>query len=145
MRFRPLKMILWLVVTGCGTIDPGELSISHSSLVPDPGVFGKDIHSRLVSSCGQPNCHSRPTTLHLDVEADALPVSATVSSPGDLPEPLRSEYFVVLAFCVLELPDSSPLIRFGQGLEPEHAGGQALRAEDAAAVLAWLRSGGGSP
>ena len=61
----------------------------------------------------------------------------------ELPEPFRAGYFTALGFCDLVFPEDSQLLRWGTGDRPEHPGGQALSAPEAAQVLSWLRSGGG--
>lgn len=130
---------------GCGSIDPGERTAARPLQVPDPVEFGTTVQPRLVTACGLAACHARDTTFTVHKSPTALSPSAGIIHPRDLPEPFRTDYFVVLAFCDLDIPESSPLLEWGGGQLPAHPGGKALTSDDVSEILKWLRSGGGSP
>ncbi len=129
----------------CGTIEPGEKTLGRNMRVPDPVTFGASVQPHLVASCALADCHARDTTFRLRPASSPFPAQSTISDPRELPEPFLGDYFLVLSFCDLGIPERSALIRWGSGREKAHPGLSALTPTEEAEVLAWLRSGGTSP
>lgn len=129
----------------CGTIDPGENTLGRNMRVPDPVLFASSVQPHLVGSCALADCHARDTTFRLRPASSPFPMPSTISNPRELPEPFCGDYFLVLSFCDLGIPEGSALIRWGSGREKAHPGLSALTPAEEAEVLAWLRSGGTPP
>lgn len=121
-----------LIASGCG-LDLGVPGAARIDRLPDPLQFGSRLHPALLAACGTAACHGARRTFWLHA-TDPLPSTASVTHPLELPEPLRSDYYAVLSFCNLSMPETSPLIRWD---EPTHA--QAMGDELQAELLAWLR------
>jgi hypothetical protein len=126
-------------------VDPGATELARIRRLPDPRIYGLQIHPMLVASCATAGCHGQPSQFELQAAEQALTPETQISHPLDLPEPFRSGYYTVLGASDLEVPEASRLLRWATGAEPSHPGGRALEQADQTALLAWLRSGGGSP
>jgi hypothetical protein len=126
-------------------MDPGEATLARIINPPDPVTFASRIQPQLVTSCALANCHARDTTFRLRASAAPYTNTDPLSEPRLLPEPFRGDYYLVLAFSDMGIPERSALIRWGSGKEPSHPGKTALTPEEESEVLAWLRSGGSSP
>ncbi|NMB75080.1 MAG: hypothetical protein GYA21_08110 [Myxococcales bacterium] len=113
--------------------------------VPDPVVFATAVQPHLVGSCALADCHARDTTFRLRPASSPFPPQSAISHPRELPEPFLGDYFLVLSFCDLSIPERSALVRWGSGREEAHPGLSALTPAEETEVLAWLRSGGASP
>lgn len=129
--------LLGVVICSCGPVDPGEQTLARWTRSPDPVVFGTEIHPLLLDKCGNPGCHGRETTLRIH-SAEPLDPGAVVNHPSELPDPLRADYYNVLAFSDLDFEEQSRILTWGSGAEPVHPGGKALSADERTALLRWL-------
>jgi hypothetical protein len=133
--------LVWITVLflhGCGTVDPGERTISRWRTAPDPVVFADDIHPILTRSCAAAGCHARTSTFTLHPTEERLPDGADIQSPADLPPPFKEDYYTVMAFCDLDFEQSSPLLQWGSGEQELHPGANALSIPDRDIILEWL-------
>ncbi|HUU02881.1 MAG TPA: hypothetical protein VM425_15715 [Myxococcota bacterium] len=127
-----------LFFTGCGSLDPGETTLSRWRTVPSPVTFARKIHPALINSCATSGCHARAGSLTLHLTEVSLPSDSDMTDPYDLPQPLKEDYFLVMAFCDLDLVLSSPLLVWSDGRQQAHPGGQALEADARSEIVDWL-------
>ena len=134
-------LALWaglVCLAGCGVVDPGERSLSAWRVVPDAQMFGSQVHPVLAASCSAASCHGREAafTIH---DATALPDDAGVTHPSELPEPLRTDYYTVLAYSDPEIPENSLFLVWEAGSQRPHPEQGVLSVEQRQLVLRWLR------
>jgi hypothetical protein len=134
-----------LCLSGCEPIGPGERTLYAPATVPNAKDFATKIQPLLLDSCAAASCHGRNTTFHLSTPRDPIDVGRDYPHPNDLPEPTKTNCFVVLAFSNADLPSESLLIKFGTGRETSHPGKNAFSSEDALLVQTWLEGGNLSP
>ena len=84
-------------------------------------------------------CHGRDTTFRIH-NTGPLDPGATVNHPSELPDPLRADYYTVLAFSDLDVEEQSRFLVWGSGDEPYHPGKRALPADDRAEIIRWLEA-----
>jgi len=118
-------------------MDPGEQTLARWTRAPDPVVFGTEIHPLLVGTCSASRCHGRDTTFRIH-STDPLDPGAVVNHPSELPDPLRADYYTVLAFSDLDVEEQSRILLWGGGAEPTHPGGKALTNDERTELLQWL-------
>jgi hypothetical protein len=135
--FQTILGLLGAVVCSCGPVDPGEQTLARWIRSPDPVVFGTEIHPLLLDKCGTAGCHGRDTTFRIHA-AGPLDPAAAVNHPSELPDPLRADYYTVLAFSDLDVEEQSRILLWGAGAEPAHPGGKALTADERTELLRWL-------
>ena len=121
----------------CGSVDTGERTLARWTRAPDPVVFGTEIHPLLLGKCGAASCHGRGTPLRIHT-ASPLDPGAVVNHPSELPDPLRADYYTVLAYSDLDVEEQSRILIWGNGAEPAHPGGKALTADERTQLLQWL-------
>lgn len=131
-------LLVLVLVAACGQIDSGEQVLAPWSPVPDPGQFALEVQPLLVASCAAAACHGRQTTFQLHRLEGSPQLPDDLNHPRQLPEPLRSDYYEVLEFCLPDTPAVSPLLLWGGGDVATHPGGQALSADDISRIVAWL-------
>jgi len=135
---RWLWSLLLVAAAACGNVDLGEQVLAPWSPVPDPGRFARDVQPLLVAGCAAAACHGRQTTFQLHRLDEPPQLPDELHHPRQLPEPLRSDYYRVLEFCLPDDPVSSPLLLWGGGEVAVHPGGQVLSADDRAQIVDWL-------
>lgn len=126
------------LAAGCGSLDPGETTVSRWRTVPSPVTFANSVHPALVESCATSGCHARSGSLMLHATDVSLPADSGMLDPCNLPEPLKEDYFAVMAFCDLDLVQSSPLLVWGDGRQASHPGGSALEDAVRDRIVDWL-------
>ena len=129
--------LLGVLVCSCGSVDPGEQTLTRWTRAPDPVVFGTEIHPLLLDTCGAAGCHGRKTPFRIHT-ASPLDPGSTITHPSELPDPLRADYYTVLAYSDLDVEEQSRFLIWGNGQEPVHPGGKALTADERTQLLQWL-------
>jgi hypothetical protein len=137
--------IMGLVCLACGPIDTGAMSMTQVLKVPDPVVFAQQLQPLLEQGCASPACHGRNTSFQIRPASQPYWPSGDLIHPSQLPEPFLSNYFTVLAYSDLDVPEKSLFLVWGLGAVPSHVGGKALSASDANQLLQWLKGSGGGP
>jgi len=125
-------------LAGCGVVDPGERSLSAWRVTPDAQMFGSEVHPVLANSCSAASCHGREVSFRIH-QAAALPGDAGVTRPGELPEPLQTDYYSVLAYSDAETPESSLFLLWEAGTQRPHPEQGVLSVEERQLILRWLR------
>ena len=149
MKFlsRVLAFTGWLLLGlgSCGTVDLGELNLSQWQETPDPVTFGNQIHPLLSSNCAASKCHGRSASFSLHPINETQTILSDINNPVDLPEPLRTDYYTVMAYCDLDSEETSELLIWGSGKQSEHPGKKALSPEEYQQILQWLENEGSHP
>ena len=144
VRLRRVCFVCSLVLaSGCGTVDPGEVTLATPQRLPNAVLFGSRVHPLLPrqAGCAATECHASSSLFPLH-EAEPLATTSSIEHPLDLPDPLLSDYFTVLSRVNMDNPMASPLFRWAQGDEPSHPGGDALNAEALQTILDWIHGAG---
>ena len=126
------------VIWGCGTIAPEPVGMGPWTSVPDPREYAVDIEPLLVSGCAAAACHGTTTTFSISPPPAPPQLPDRLSSPTELPEPTRSNYFTVVAYSDPDMPSQSTLVRWACGEERAHPAGAVLTAEQCTMVIDWL-------
>jgi len=138
MKVAGISLSCLLLLAGCGSLDQGETTLSRWRTVPSPVTFAREIHPALINSCATSGCHARATSLTLHLTEVTLPSDSGMTDPYDLPPPLKEDYFSIMAFCDLDLVQSSPLLVWSDGRQEAHPGGQALDSDARDEIVDWL-------
>lgn len=126
-----------LCATSC-IIDPGARSLPPVGRIPDPVVFGAQIHPLLITQCAAQACHGGHNTFLLH-QAEPISPQAEFTTGLDLPGVLADDYFTVLALCSLAQPPQSHLLKWGTGKPSTHPGQAAMSTELQELIISWLQ------
>jgi hypothetical protein len=137
--------LLLACALACGSLEPGEQTLTPILRLPDPARFARVVHPALTDSCARAACHGRPEASLRLRAAEPLPPQVEPAHPLELPEPYRGDYYTVLAFCDLAFPEASALFGWGTNATGVHPGSAALTPEAREPILAWLRGAGATP
>ncbi len=138
MKVAGIPIFCLLLLAGCGSVDPGETTLSRFRSVPSPVTFARTIHPALITSCATSGCHAQAGSLRLHPTEVTVPSDSGMSDPYELPQPLKDDYFSVMAFCDLDLVLSSPLLIWADGSQEAHPGGRALENDARDEIIEWL-------